>query len=345
MTSWMRLVRAEIRKLTSTRIVWAFVLVLLAISVLTGVAVVWGTDMDGSKAFVSTADDQRSLMAFANNAIMGAGLFGAIAVAREYGHNTVVPTFLASPRRHRAVLAQLAAVSLTGALLGFVGAGLTVVPPAPPVDAAKAIMANPQVPEEKRSCSKCGNAVGRSINGQPGRSEGFCPNCGQQFSFTPKLVQGDLVAGQYEVAGALAHGGLGWIYLARDRNVSNRWVVLKGLLNSGDPDALAAAIAEQQFLAQVEHPLIVEIYTSLAARQAGKRKGQTKVWTGEELDLCLARFGCEPHVPLVRYSDHQTDALLTSAWLRHAHRSPLLWAPRERLPDVVRTEGWTFGVL
>lgn len=149
------------------------------------------------------------------------------------------------------------------------GAGLTVVPPAPPVDAAKAIMVNPQVPEDKRSCSKCGNPVGRSIDGQPGRSEGFCPNCGQQFSFTPKLGQGDLVAGQYEVAGALAHGGLGWIYLARDRNVSNRWVVLKGLLNSGDPDALAAAIAEQQFLAQVEHPLIVEIYNFVTHEGAG----------------------------------------------------------------------------
>ncbi|THI94342.1 serine/threonine protein kinase, partial [Nocardioides sp.] len=149
------------------------------------------------------------------------------------------------------------------------GAGLTVVPPAPPVDAAKAIMVNPQVPEDKRSCSKCGKAVGRSIDGQPGRSEGFCPNCGQPFSFTPKLQPGDLVAGQYEVAGALAHGGLGWIYLARDRNVSNRWVVLKGLLNSGDPDALAAAIAEQQFLAQVEHPLIVEIYNFVTHEGAG----------------------------------------------------------------------------
>lgn len=149
------------------------------------------------------------------------------------------------------------------------GAGLTSVPPAPPIDAAKAIMPNAQVPEDKRHCSKCGNKVGRSIDGKPGRPEGFCANCGQAFSFTPKLQQGDLVAGQYEVAGALAHGGLGWIYLARDRNVSNRWVVLKGLLNSGDPDALAAAIAEQQFLAQVEHPAIVEIYNFVTHEGAG----------------------------------------------------------------------------
>ncbi len=149
------------------------------------------------------------------------------------------------------------------------GAGLTRVPPAPPVDAAGAINPNPVVPENKRSCSKCGTAIGRGRNGQPGRAEGFCPQCGQEFSFTPKLVKGDLIAGQYAVAGALAHGGLGWIYLAQDKNVSDRWVVLKGLLNSGDPDALAAAIAEQQFLAQVEHPLIVEIYNFVTHEGAG----------------------------------------------------------------------------
>lgn len=149
------------------------------------------------------------------------------------------------------------------------GAGLTVVPPTPLTDPSKAIQPDPQVPEDKRTCSKCGNAIGRSVDGRPGRTEGFCPQCGQPFSFTPKLQPGDLVAGQYEVAGAIAHGGLGWIYLARDRNVSNRWVVLKGLLNSGDPDALAAAIAEQQFLAQVEHPLIVEIYNFVTHEGAG----------------------------------------------------------------------------
>lgn len=126
MTAWLRLVKAELRKLTSTRMPWAFLFVLVAISTITGIAVVWGTDMDGSKTFISTAADQRSLMAFAANATMIAGLFGAIAVAREYGHNTVVPTFLAAPRRHRTVLAQLAAVFLGGAVLGFVGAALTV---------------------------------------------------------------------------------------------------------------------------------------------------------------------------------------------------------------------------
>ncbi|MBS44992.1 MAG: serine/threonine protein kinase [Nocardioides sp.] len=150
-----------------------------------------------------------------------------------------------------------------------IGAGLTSVPPAPSVDPSAALNPDPQVPENKRFCSKCGKPVGRGRDGKPGRTEGFCAHCRQQFSFTPKLRPGDLVAGQYEMVGALAHGGLGWIYLGRDKNVSDRWVVLKGLLNSGDPDALAAAIAEQQFLAQVEHPLIVEIYNFVTHEGAG----------------------------------------------------------------------------
>jgi serine/threonine-protein kinase PknG len=155
---------------------------------------------------------------------------------------------------------------LRGARLG---AGLTSIPPVAAVDAAGAVLKDPMVPEDRRTCPSCGSPVGRSRDGRPGRTEGFCPTCRNPFSFAPKLQEGDVVGGQYVVAGAIAHGGLGWIYAARDRNVSDRWVVLKGLLNSGDPDALAAAIAERQFLAQVEHPLIVEIYNFVTHEGAG----------------------------------------------------------------------------
>ena len=152
---------------------------------------------------------------------------------------------------------------------GRIGAGLTYVPPAPAIDPSKAVLVSPVVPEDRRVCPKCGTKVGQSSAVGDGRSEGFCPNCGAPYSFTAKLAPGDLVAGQYRVEGALAHGGMGWIYLARDTNVSGRWVVLKGLLNTGDSDALAATISEQQFLARVEHPLIVEIYNFVTHADAG----------------------------------------------------------------------------
>lgn len=149
------------------------------------------------------------------------------------------------------------------------GAGITSVPPAPVADPRDVILKDARVAEDKRFCAKCGNPVGRSRDGQPGRTHGFCPKCRTEFSFEPKLQPGDLVSQQYEVLGALAHGGLGWIYLAQDRNVSNRPTVLKGLLNTGDYDAYQAAVAERQFLAEVQHPLIVNIYNFAMFENAG----------------------------------------------------------------------------
>ncbi len=121
-----RLIRSELRKLTTTKMPLAFLAVLAVLAAINAFAVIAGTDFDGSKGFISTELDQRSLMAFAANALAIAGLFGAIAVAREYGHHTVVPTFLAEPRRRRAVLAQLCAIAVGGAVLGLLGVGLTV---------------------------------------------------------------------------------------------------------------------------------------------------------------------------------------------------------------------------
>jgi ABC-2 type transport system permease protein len=119
---WLRLVRSEVRKITTTKMPLAFFGVIVVLAGITGAAVVWGTDMDGSKGFISTGPDQLSLMAFAGNAMMGAALFGAVAVAREFGHGTAVPTFLASPRRGRTFSAQVTAVMLAGAALSIVGA-------------------------------------------------------------------------------------------------------------------------------------------------------------------------------------------------------------------------------
>ncbi|WP_436948701.1 tetratricopeptide repeat protein [Streptomyces sp. SudanB52_2052] len=145
---------------------------------------------------------------------------------------------------------------------GRLGAGLVQVPPIPRPDPRAMVLDHPEVPERKRFCSRsdCGAPVGRARGDRPGRTEGFCTKCGHPYSFVPKLKAGDVVHGQYEVVGCLAHGGLGWIYLAVDRAVSDRWVVLKGLLDTGDQDAMAAAISERRFLAEIEHANIVRIY-------------------------------------------------------------------------------------
>jgi serine/threonine-protein kinase PknG len=153
---------------------------------------------------------------------------------------------------------------------GGLGADLVEIPPVPYRDPADAVLGEAAVvPESRRFCANCDQPVGRGSDGAPGRMAGFCRMCGTPFSFEPELRAGELVAGQYEVAGCIAHGGMGWIYLARDRNVSDRWVVLKGLLNSGDGDAMAAALAERRFLAEVEHPNIVKIFNFVQHESSG----------------------------------------------------------------------------
>ena len=132
------------------------------------------------------------------------------------------------------------------------GGGLVQMPVEPSGDPLKLILADTRIPNGKAICPACGNRV------NPDKR--FCSNCGAEYNFRPSLAPGDVLADQYEVKGPIAFGGLGWIYLAMDTRL-NRWVVLKGLLNSKDPAAAAAAVAERQFLAAVKHGKIVGIYT------------------------------------------------------------------------------------
>lgn len=140
------------------------------------------------------------------------------------------------------------------------GGGLVEIPRVRAKDPLEALMSNPVVAESKRFCWNCGRPVGRASGGKRAQSEGWCPHCGSPYSFLPQLNTGDMVADQYEIKGCIAHGGLGWVYLAFDHNVNERPVVLKGLVHSGDAEAQKIAMAERQFLAEVTHPGIVKIY-------------------------------------------------------------------------------------
>jgi serine/threonine-protein kinase PknG len=140
------------------------------------------------------------------------------------------------------------------------GGGLVEIPRVPELDPFAALMTNPVVAESKRFCWNCGKPVGRSTPHGKALSEGWCPYCGSAYSFLPQLGPKDMVADQYEIKGCVAHGGLGWVYLAVDHNVNERPVVLKGLVHSGDAEAQAIAMAERQFLAEVAHPSIVKIF-------------------------------------------------------------------------------------
>jgi len=90
---------------------------------------------------------------------------------------------------------------------------------------------------------------------------------------------------------------------------------------------------------------VVEIYTSLAAIHAGRRKGQTKLRSHAELNEALAALGSAPVKGRGPIDDHRSDALVTAAWLRAVAHLPEYWTPRTMTPEVALTEGWTFGAL
>ncbi len=91
-------------------------------------------------------------------------------------------------------------------------------------------------------------------------------------------------------------------------------------------------------------PMIVEVYTTIAARAADVRGG-SKLRAWETLDTALAAPAIASRVSgrSGTLDDHSSDAILTAAWLRRAIADPALWHP-PAMRAVRDTEGWTFGV-
>ncbi|MEB3415758.1 hypothetical protein VCJ71_06740 [Alteriqipengyuania sp. WL0013] len=91
--------------------------------------------------------------------------------------------------------------------------------------------------------------------------------------------------------------------------------------------------------------VIVEIYTALAALEAGRSAGRTKLRTYAELNDALAVLGSPPVSGDGAIDDHSSDALLTAAWLRAVAHEEARWNPPALTPQIAQTEGWTFGAI
>lgn len=92
-------------------------------------------------------------------------------------------------------------------------------------------------------------------------------------------------------------------------------------------------------------PAVVEIYTSLAALEAGRSASNAKMRSYEALNDALDAIGSPTVGCSGPIDDHGSDALLTAAWLRKVTHEPSRWNPRGLTPEIARTEGWTFGAV
>ena len=90
---------------------------------------------------------------------------------------------------------------------------------------------------------------------------------------------------------------------------------------------------------------IVEIYTSLAAIEAGRTASRSKMRSVEELNAALEILGSPRASGNGAIDDHASDAMLTAAWLRAVADEPRRWNPAGLTAQIARTEGWTFGAV
>ncbi|WP_146252273.1 serine/threonine-protein kinase [Streptomyces carminius] len=144
------------------------------------------------------------------------------------------------------------------------GRGLLALPGLPPpADPFVLVRTDPAPPGQGRPCGNrsCRLPVGRHYPGTVIRYEGYCPECGTPYSLLPQLRAGEpLDGGRYEVRGPLAHGGLGWVYLAVDTRLRHRPIVLKGVLNPHDTEARERMLEERNQLIALSHGSVVRIY-------------------------------------------------------------------------------------
>ncbi|MBN2971520.1 hypothetical protein JW805_05755 [Roseomonas aeriglobus] len=92
-------------------------------------------------------------------------------------------------------------------------------------------------------------------------------------------------------------------------------------------------------------PVVIELYTTLAAIAAGRTRSRSKMRTHADLDAALVALGSRPGGGAGAITDHASDAILTAAWMRSAADREDFWHPNALTDEIARTEGWTFGVV
>ncbi|MFG2028388.1 tetratricopeptide repeat protein [Streptomyces sp. NPDC048825] len=144
----------------------------------------------------------------------------------------------------------------------------------------------PRAPEERlisgeaplrirMTCSSadCGITFAPPYTEGPVPIEGYCPVCRERYSYRPELARNAVLGDKYKIIGPIAHGGQGWVYLARDTNLRDV-VAVKGLLNRYEEDGAAKADVERRNLVAIRHPRIVQIRDFVGHRdKSGKVTG------------------------------------------------------------------------
>jgi ABC-2 type transport system permease protein len=120
------LLRAEWRKVTTTKLWWGMLLGAMALAALGVIAQIASNGVRGNiTPPLSSAATQRSIAASASSAYLFSVVVGIILITTEFRHFTSRPTFLIEPRRGLVIVAKLIVAALVGIIYGVACAALT----------------------------------------------------------------------------------------------------------------------------------------------------------------------------------------------------------------------------
>lgn len=120
------LLRAEWRKVITTKLGWGMLLGAMALAALGVVAQIASNGVRGDVALpLSAAATQRSIAASASSAYLFSVVVGIILITTEFRHFTSRPTFLIEPRRGLVIVAKLIVAAFVGIIYGVACAALT----------------------------------------------------------------------------------------------------------------------------------------------------------------------------------------------------------------------------
>lgn len=115
-----RLVRAEFGKLFTTKLwLWLLLGSFALAALFTSLTIGFDGSVGNPSPRLTTAEGQRNLFSAASASGIFALILGIIAVTGEFRHQTVTPTFLASPHRGRVIVAKLVTYLVAGVGYGI----------------------------------------------------------------------------------------------------------------------------------------------------------------------------------------------------------------------------------
>ncbi|WP_248958555.1 ABC transporter permease [Sphaerisporangium perillae] len=118
-----RLVKAELQKVFTTRMVWGMLALSLGFTAIGLVALSLLSGMQGAPP-ITDPDGVKNLFSQAGVGLVFAFVIGTLLITGEYRFQTITHTFLVTPRRQRVVAAKLVACAGVGLFFGAAGIAL-----------------------------------------------------------------------------------------------------------------------------------------------------------------------------------------------------------------------------